>query len=66
MNYYTASQARHVLGNISPNQLKRYVDHGILNRYTPPGKVQGMYSKVEVDALAKSIREFYGHTGKVS
>lgn len=64
MKYYTASQAQKVLGNIKPTQLQRYVNRGILKRYTPPGKVLGLYSKEEVDALAESIHRFYEGPGK--
>ena len=60
MDYYTAKQARRVLGDISANKLKKYVDSGILNRYPPPGGKQGLYSKEEVDALRTELLRFYG------
>lgn len=56
--YYTASEARRVLGNINPNRLKRYVDSGILNRYPAPGNTIGKYLRSEVDALAERIRRY--------
>ena len=64
MQYYSASEAQKVLGDIKPSQLKRYVDRGILKRYTPPGKVLSLYSREEVDALAESIHRFYEGPGK--
>lgn len=62
MKYYTAGQARKALGNIGSNSLKYYVDRGILHKYIPPGKRQGLYSKAEVDALAQAQHEFYQDT----
>lgn len=59
MKYYTASEARRALGNIGPSSLKYLVDHGILKKYIPPGKIQGLYSKSEVDALAEAHRRFF-------
>ena len=56
--YYRASEARKVLGNISANELKLYVDRGKLKKYPPPGKIQPRYRKAEVDALAEEIRRF--------
>lgn len=56
--YYTAAEARRVLGNITPNKLKKYVDRGILNRYPKPGELSGKYLKSEVDALARENERY--------
>lgn len=60
MRFYRAKQARHELGDITPNALKKLVDRGKLKRYTPPEGGQEVYSKDEVDALARQKREFWG------
>lgn len=64
MLYYTAKQARKVLGDISANKLKKYVDSGILHRYPPPGGIQGLYSREEVDALREKLEQFYGESNQ--
>lgn len=58
--YYTPQKAREVLGGISPNKLRKYVQSGKLHRKVPPGGTQGLYSIDEVEALAQEIRDFYG------
>ena len=55
---YTASQARERLGGMSSSSFKRLVDAGKIRKVTPPGKVQGMYIKEDVDKLAEAMQHF--------
>ena len=57
--YYTPEKTREVLGNITPNALRNYVNRGKLHRKTPPGKRQGYYLISEVEALKREMQEFY-------
>lgn len=58
-NYYTAKEAKKRLGDIHPNTLKRFVDSGKLTREFPPGRKQGLYSKKQVDDLARELEHYY-------
>lgn len=59
MKYYTSSEVQHVL-RIRPSTLKNLVDNGTLRKYIPPGRKKlGVYSKEEVDALARARQQFY-------
>lgn len=62
MKFYTAAEARRVLGfnrPIHPNTLKKYVDNGTLRRVDPPGGGRKVYLAKEVDILAEKRRKFY-------
>lgn len=55
---YSASEARARLGGMSTSSFKRLVDSGKIRKVTPPGKVQGMYVKEDVDKLAEAMENF--------
>lgn len=57
--YYTPEKTREVLGNITPNALRNYVNRGKLHRMTPPGKRQAYYLITEVEDLKREMQEFY-------
>lgn len=54
---YTSSEARKKL-KVSTSTFKRYIDQGRIRKVTPPGKVQGMYVKEDVDRLAEEKEQF--------
>jgi len=58
-NFYTASQAREVLGGIAGEDLKRLVTAGKIEKVTPPtNKRKGYYKKGDVDRLAREMKPF--------
>ncbi len=52
--YYTASQARKVLG-LDEQEFQYWVRKGRINKVILPGKAQGVYAKREVDGIASKI-----------
>jgi len=52
--YYTAAQARKVLG-LDEQEFQYWVRKGRINKVILPGKAQGIYSKREVDGIASKI-----------
>jgi len=55
----TSSQARELLGNMSPSSFKiRYIDTNIIRKITPPGKKQGEYVRADVERAAKELKPF--------
>lgn len=54
---YSSGEARKILG-VSTSTFKTYVDNGRIRKITPPGKTQGVYSKTDVDKLAKEKEPF--------
>jgi hypothetical protein len=59
VGYYTATQAKRKLGNISDGMLRSYVEKGKIRKYTPPSRMQGFYSREDVDKLARTLDEFF-------
>lgn len=55
---YTSTQARTKLGGMAPSSFKALVDKGQIRKIVPPGKVQGMYMKEDVDKLAEAMQKF--------
>lgn len=55
---YTSTQARTKLGGMAPSSFKVLVDKGQIRKIVPPGKVQGMYLKEDVDKLAEAMQKF--------
>jgi hypothetical protein len=54
----TSSEARALLGNMSPSTFKIYVDSERIRKITPPGKKQGKYVREDVESLAKELLPF--------
>jgi hypothetical protein len=54
---YSSSEARRKL-KVSTSTFKRLIDQGKIRKITPPGKVQGMYVKEDVDRLAEEKEQF--------
>ena len=55
----TSSQARELLGNMSPSSFKtRYVDTNIIRKVVTPGKKQGEYVREDVERIAKELAPF--------
>jgi len=58
-DFYSASQARKILGEISAEELKRYVEAGKIEKIVPPSNVRkGYYKKADVNKLAKDLQSF--------
>lgn len=55
---YTSIQARTKLGGMASSSFKALVDKGQIRKIVPPGKVQGMYLKEDVDKLAEAMQKF--------
>jgi hypothetical protein len=56
-NFYTASQARERLGGMSAEELRRLVEAGKIQKFTPPtNKVKGYYNKMDVDNIAQEMQ----------
>lgn len=55
--YYTAKDARERLG-MAPSTFTYYVKRGRIKKYVPPLKVEGFYSKREIDTLANEMALF--------
>jgi hypothetical protein len=61
--YYSASTTLRKLGNISDGMLRSYIQRGLIERYVPPGRKQGFYSRSQVDKLARELESaLYGGT----
>ncbi|GER86182.1 hypothetical protein KDW_03440 [Dictyobacter vulcani] len=56
-DYYTAAQTKKILG-ITDGMLYNYIDNGALTRIIPPGRKQGVYSRGEVERLARELQTF--------
>lgn len=59
VGYYTATQAKKRLGNISDGMLRSYVEGGKIKKFTPKGRKQGFYNREDVDKLARVLDEFF-------
>jgi hypothetical protein len=59
VGYYTATQAKRKLGNISDGMLRSYVDKGKIERFVPKERRQGFYKREDVDKLARTLDEFF-------
>jgi hypothetical protein len=59
IGYYTATQAKRKLGNISDGMLRSYVEKEKIRKFTPPGRAQGFYNREDVDKLARTLDEFF-------
>lgn len=55
---YTSIQARTKLNGMASSSFKTLVDKGQIRKIVPPGKVQGMYLKEDVDKLADAMQKF--------
>lgn len=64
IGYYTATQTKKRLGNISDGMLRSYVDKGKIEKWTPPERVQGFYKREDVDKLARTLDEFFDEPGQ--
>jgi hypothetical protein len=53
--YYTATQTRRKLGNISDGMLRTYISKGLVEHFIPPGRKQGFYKRETVDKLAREL-----------
>ena len=62
--YYTASQAKRKLGNISDGMLRSYVEKGKIEKFIPPGRTQGFYKREDVDKLARTLDEFFDESNQ--
>jgi hypothetical protein len=58
VGYYTATQAKKRLGNISDGMLRSYVQQGKIERAVPSGRKQGFYRREDVDRLARTLDDF--------
>lgn len=56
--YYTASQAKKRLGNISDGKFRYDIKKGRIKRIIPPGMIQGFYLQEEIDHIARSFDNF--------
>ncbi|WP_151754941.1 hypothetical protein [Dictyobacter vulcani] len=54
----TSSEARTLLGNMSPSTFKNLVDSGKIRKVTPPGKSQGKYIQEDVIKIAAELKPF--------
>ena len=54
----TSSEARELLGNMSPSSFKELVDNKIIRKVVPPGKTQGKYVREDVEKVAKEMLPF--------
>src|SRR5436853_7275322 len=57
-NLLTSSEARALLGNMSPSSFKELVDSKRIRKVVPPGKVQGKYVRADVEKIAAELRSF--------
>jgi hypothetical protein len=57
--YYTATQAKKRLGDISDGMLRSYVEKGKIYKLKPPGRTQGFYKREDVDKLVRILDEFF-------
>lgn len=51
----TSSEAREVLGNMSPSSFKELIDAKRIRKIVPPGKTHGKYVKEDVEQVAKEL-----------
>ncbi len=56
--YYTATQARKKLGDMSDGKFREYIKDGSIERFIPAGAKQGFYTRESVDRLARSFDDF--------
>ncbi len=56
-NYLTAGEVKKLLG-ITDGMLYNFIDNGALTRIIPPGRKQGVYSKSQVEQLARDLQVF--------
>lgn len=54
----TSSEARALLGNMSPSSFKNLVDGKKIRKVTAPGKTQGKYVAEDVQKLAEELKPF--------
>src|SRR5260370_34225409 len=54
----TSSEARQLLGDMSPSTFKTYVDNKTIRKITPPGRTQGKYVREDVEKVAKEVLPF--------
>lgn len=57
-NLLTSSEAREMLGGMSPSSFKELVDSKKIRKVVPPGKVQGKYIREDVEKIAASMPPF--------
>jgi hypothetical protein len=58
LGYYTATQAKRKLGDISDGMLRSYVQQGKIEWTVPKGRKQGFYKREDVDRLARTFDDF--------
>ena len=58
VGYYTATQAKKRLGDISDGMLRSYVQQGKIERVVPRERKQGFYKREDVDRLARTLDDF--------
>ena|SRR5437762_12963648 len=56
-DYLTAGEVKKLLG-ITDGMLYNFIDNGALKRIIPPGRKQGVYSKSQVEQLARDLQVF--------
>src|SRR5450755_260886 len=61
--YYTHKEARERLG-MTPSAFSYYVRQGKIKKHVPPLKVEGYYSKKEIDDLANQMALFLHTRGE--
>lgn len=59
----TSSEARELLGNMSPSSFKELVDNDRIRKVVAPGKTQGKYVREDVEKIAKELLS-YGKSRK--
>jgi len=59
--YYTAAEARHVLG-LTEHSFQAWVRAGKITKVILPGRRQGAYPKRDIDALALAITQVFEHS----